>query len=366
MLQPKPNINQLIPCTHGGIDYSEILNVGISTDAVLDFSVNCNPFGPPPNILEEALCNASIDSYPDSESTELRQVLAAKLNISPGNLLIGSGSTELIRLITTAYFSPEDSVLIPQPTYGEYEIACQLVDAQVVKQSALTEINFQLNIKKTAELMKKFKPKGIFLCNPNNPTGQYLAKEDVEEILSIARESLVILDEAYIAFTENAWRSLDLLKSDNLVILRSMTKDYGLAGLRLGFAIADQSIISTLKLVRPPWNVTAVAQKAGILALKADVYIEECGNKIQEAKTFLTEELARIGLSVIPSQTNFFLVKVNSAAQFRQVLLKKGILVRDCTSFGLPDYIRLAPRTLPECQKLISAIIESGVYSHAS
>jgi histidinol-phosphate aminotransferase len=174
------------------------------------------------------------------------------------------------------------------------------------------------------------------------------------------------LDEAYIAFTENAWLSQNMVDLGNLVILRSMTKDYALAGLRLGYAIAAEPIISTLKRVRPPWNVNAIAQKAGIVAMNADSYLQECSNKIREARDFLIKELERLGLPSLPSQTNFFLVEVGNATAFRQTLLNKGILVRDCTSFGLPQYIRLAPRTLPECQKLVESIKEVGVQSHAS
>ncbi len=365
MLQPKPNIDKLVPSPHGGINYIELAELGISPEAVLDFSVSSNPFGPPPGI-GEALSSVSIENYPDSEANELGQALAKKLNIAPDNLLIGSGSTELIRLVAAAYFGAEDSVLIPQPTYGEYEIACHLVGAQVLKQPMRKETSFQLNIAETVDLIRKHQPKGIFLCNPNNPTGQYLSKEKVKEILSIAKDSLVILDEAYIAFTENAWTSLDLVSWGNLVILRSMTKDYALAGLRLGYTISAEPIISVLKRVRPPWNVSSVAQKAGVLALKADAYLEACGVKIQEAKEFLIKELKGLGLSPLPSQTNFFLVKVSDAAEFRQALLRRGILVRDCASFGLPDYIRLAPRPLSECQRLITAIKETGVYRHAS
>ncbi len=363
MLQPKPNIDKLTPGIHGGTDYSELKKLGIPPETIIDFSVSTNPLGPPPDI-REALNNASIESYPDSEASELTQSLAKKLNIAPDNLLIGSGSTELIRLVAIAYFGVEDAVLIPQPTYGEYEIACHLVGAQVLKQPMRKETNFQLNIAETADLLRKHQPKGIFLCNPNNPTGQYLSKERVKEILSIAKDSLVILDEAYIAFTENAWSSLDLVSWGNLIILRSMTKDYALAGLRLGYAISAEPIISILKRVRPPWNVSSVAQKAGILALNTDAYLKACGLKIQQAKEFLIRELTHLGLSPLPSPTNFFLVEVGNAAEFRQALLRKGILVRDCASFGLPDYIRLAPRTLSECQRLITAIKE--VYHHAS
>jgi histidinol-phosphate aminotransferase len=365
LLQPRPAINKVSPCVHGGIDYAELKKPGVSLETILDFSVSCNPFGPPPGV-REALADTSLEQYPDSEASGLKQALAAKLNIAPCKLIIGSGSTELIRLIATAYFEPNDLVLIPQPTYGEYEVACHLANTQILKQPLLKEPDFQLNAAEMTNLLQKHRPKAVFLCNPNNPTGQYMSKEQVEQIMSSCQDSLVILDEAYIAFTEHAWSSQDMVDLGNLVILRSMTKDYALAGLRLGYAIAAEPIISVLKHVRPPWNVNAPAQKAGILVLNDDSYLKKCSNKIREARDFLIKELERLALPPLPSQTNFFLVKVGNATALRQALLNKGILVRDCTSFGLPQYIRLAPRTLPECQKLIESIKEVGVPSHAS
>jgi len=363
MLRPKPNIERLTPAGHGGINYAELEKLGISPESVVDFSVSTNPFGPPPGI-KEALAQAAIDHYPDSEATEFRLLLARKLNIAPDNILIGNGSTELIRLVATAYFGHDDLVIVPQPTYADYEIACYLVGAKVLKQWTLEDVNFRLNVAETVDLIRKHQPKGIFLCNPNNPTGQYLSSEESKEILSAARGSLVIMDEAYIAFTENTWVSTDLMGWNNLVILRSMTKDYALAGLRLGYCVATEPIISVLRRVRPPWNVSSVAQKAGVFALKADDYLDDCRIQINEAKEFLIEGLKGLGLSPLPSQTNFFLVKVGVAANLRQALLRKGILVRDCASFGLPDYIRLAPRTITECQMLLAAIKE--VYRYVS
>ena len=359
MLRPKSNIDRIPHSIHGGIDYDEIKNLRLSPEQILDFSTNCNPFGPPP-IIKKAMAAASIGSYPDSEATVLRQALAAKLNIVDDNLVIGSGSTELIRLIALAYFKAGDRILIPKPTYGEYEIACHLAGATVLYQSLLDKPDFRLSAEDTVALIHRHRPVGIFLCNPNNPTGQYLTRREIKQVLSAAGESLVILDEAYVAFTENAWSSLDLLKEyDNLIILRSMTKDYALAGLRLGYTIAAEPIIRTLKRVKPPWNVNTVAQEAGILALKANAYIEESAVKIKASRDFLIEELSKLGLNIVVSQTNFFLVKVNIlASEFRQSLLHRSILVRDCGSFGLPYYIRIAPRSIPECQKLVIAIKE--------
>jgi histidinol-phosphate aminotransferase len=135
-----------------------------------------------------------------------------------------------------------------------------------------------------------------------------------------------------------------------------MTKDYALPGLRLGYAVSSRKIIHDLRKVCPPWNVNAVAQKAGGIALRDSFYLERCELKVRQAKQFLLTELRQIGFTVLPSKTNFFLVKVGNGRKFRACLLRHGIMVRDCASFGLPEYIRIAPRTMAECQKLVATI----------
>ncbi len=365
MLRPRPNIERLQAGYHGGPNYRELEKLGFSPQDILDFSVSTNPFGPPPGLMP-ILKNAVIDLYPDSEASRLRTQLAKKLRVSPDCLLIGSGSTELVRIITSAYLGPGDSVLIPQPTYSDYEVACNLADATVTRQLLTEESDFKLNVSEMVSLIHQKTPKVIFLCNPNNPTGQYLNLEDINQILSAATNRLLVLDEAYIAFTDASWSSLDLFPEKNLVILRSMTKDYALAGLRLGYAVADEAIISVLKRVKPPWNVSSVAQEAGTYVLNNESYIRDCQSRIKEARDFLIRGLKDLGFKPLPSQANFFLVKVGDATWLRQALLKKAILVRDCTSFGLPEYVRLAPRSIEDCQKLIGALKDIRGDRHAS
>ena len=354
-LRPKPEIARLTTGTHGGINYAELKTLGLSPDEVLDFSVSANPFMPPPGI-KEALNTIAIELYPDSEATELRERLAGSLGVPPENILAGSGTTELIRLIALAYFRKRDPVLILEPTFGDYEIACQIVGAKVIKQRAKEEDDFMPRLVETAALIKQYQPRGIFICNPNNPTGKYLSRQKIELVLHALGDGLLILDEAYIAFVEHSWNAADFIHRDNVVILRSMTKDYGLSGLRLGYVIASEEIIDSLRRVRPPWNVNIVAQKVGAMVLDKADYLEQTRRKIREAQQFLIGELSRRGYKVLPSDANYFLVRVGEARKFRSALLRHGILVRDGTSFGLPEYVRIAPRTMPECQKLITAI----------
>ena len=356
-LLPRPEIKDVEICQHGGVDYAEAEMLGIDSAEILDFSANLNPFGPPPGVMR-AMCEVDIAHYPDSEGHQLRRVLAEKLGMKTENILVGNGSTELIRLAALAYFGKGDRVLIIEPTFGEYSVACQIAGASLVKQQ-LSQVNdFWLDANETAELIRRHCPKGVFICNPNNPTGRYLSRADFERILSAREDSLVVLDEAYVSFVDGAWSSLEMIEGGNLLLLRSMTKDYAMAGLRLGYGLARAEIIATLRRLCPPWNVNTVAQEAGVIAANEEEHLKQCQAELKEAKNYLVAELSRLGLPPLPSEANFFLVEVGNASGFRRELLKRRVLVRDCSSFGLPQHIRIAPRTLPECQSLVVAIKE--------
>jgi histidinol-phosphate aminotransferase len=363
MPRPKPFIERLPVAAHGGIDYAELKLLGVSPDEITDFSVSVNPFGPPPGI-ESAIAGAVIDRYPDSGATGVREMLARKLGVAVGQIVVGSGSTEIIRLIATAYFGERDTVLVPQPTYSEYETACRIAGAQVLSPWLVAEPGFRLNIPGLKAIISERTPKGMFLCNPNNPTGEYISEDAVNGVVACAPDTLVIIDEAYLAFTGAPWASLELVKSGNVIIVRSMTKDFALPGLRLGYAVARDETISVLDRVKPPWNVSAVAQAAARHVLQSDGYLESCARKLGESTRSLLSGLGDLGLETVPSQANFFLVRVGDAPGFRQALLGQGILVRDCSSFGLPRHIRLAPRTTVENRKLLEAIRTPEVMSH--
>ncbi len=363
-LLPRPEIRDVTPMPHGGIDYAEVEALGVAPQDILDFSTNLNPLGPPPGVMK-MLSEVEISCYPDSEAYYLKHSLAEKLGVKMRNLLVGSGSTELIRLAALAYFAPGDKVLIIEPTFGEYQVACQITAAVLIKQRLSAQNGFWLDTSETVELIRQHHPKGVFVCNPNNPTGRYLSRADFEKILNAGKDSLVVLDEAYVSFVDSAWSSLDLAlhsslraEQSNLLVLRSMTKDYAMAGLRLGYGVAKEKIIVNLRRICPPWNVNVLAQKAGIIAIAREEYLKRCQIELRQAKNYLVAELSSLGLPPLPSEANFFLVKVGDAPRFRRELLKRMILVRDCTSFGLPQYVRIAPRTLPQCQKLITAIKE--------
>lgn len=353
MLQLRPNVEQLAPCPHGGPDLEELERLGLSPEDVLDFSVNCNPFGPPPSVRAAAE-RASWERLPDSNATRLRQGLAAALGVKPANVVAGNGSVELIRFVCLACFGPGDTVAISGPTFGEYETSLRIAGATPRVFMAPRGEGFRPDSKALLGIVKEVK--GLFLCNPNNPTGVYLPRQEIESVARAAPDSLLVLDEAYLPFVDGAWSSLGLLGLGNLIVLRSMTKDYALGGLRLGYAVGPEPLMDGLRKVLPPWNVNAVAQEAGLLALEDPGYPARCLPTILEARDYLLAELQRLGLRPLPSRTNFFLVEVGEAPSFRRALLQAGFLVRDCASFGLPGYIRISARTLPECRRFIEAV----------
>jgi histidinol-phosphate aminotransferase len=343
---------------HGGLDPGELAALGLDPKGILDFSANVNPLGPSPRVWE-ALAGVDIAAYPDRECRALRQALSVWLGVGPDAILVGNGSTELVHLLARALLHPGESVVVLAPTFGEYEAAARLAGAAVQEVRAEEEAAFQWDVEAAARLVANVRPRLVFLCNPNNPTGVYLAKGAVARIAgAMGDEALLVVDEAYIAFVEGAWDSRALLQRPNIVLLRSMTKDYALAGLRLGYALGPPPVVETLRRHQPSWSVNGAAQMAGLAALADPGHLDRAREEVRRGKAYLLAELGALGLRAIPSAANFLLVKVVDAARRRRQLLKRGVCVRDCTSFGLPDHMRIAVRTVSECQTLIAALRE--------
>lgn len=356
-IRPRPEVERFTPEAHGGIDEAELEGLGLQGKKVLDFSVNVNPFGPSPRV-REALAQIDIARYPDPSATRLRRLIADRQGLSAEQVLVGNGSLELIRLLALAYLAAEDQALIVGPTFGEYRAACALAGAEITLYHTQAGEAFTLDVEGLARLIASTKPKLVFLCHPNNPTGLYLEKGEVERLPQASPTSLFVLDEAYVSFVRGAWSALSLLKSWNLLVLRSLTKDYALAGLRLGYALGNPEVIEVLRKVRPPWSTNALAQAAGLAAFEDEAYLRETLAATASAQEAFVGRLKALGLKVFPTRTHFFLVEVGDARLFRLRLLKKGFMVRDCTSFSLPSFIRIATRRPPENEALVGAVQE--------
>lgn len=339
---------------HGALDFAELEQLGLDPNDVLDFSVNSNPYGPSPLILA-ALRFVPVERYPDRESIALRRALCERLDVAPDHILVGNGTAELIQLAAFAFLQKGDHALIVEPTFGEYERSVRLMDAHVHRWRAVSRNGF---IPLPAEIRRRLhqrKMRLVFICNPNNPTGQVLPSEVLGEWADEFPETSFLVDEAYLTFVKRMKSALSLERK-NMLVLRSMTKDYAIAGVRLGYAVGEKAMIEAMKNFRPTWNVNALAQAAGLAALQSENYLLETLAKLRREKEVLILGLKKLGYEPVSSQTNYFLLPVGDGAGFREKLLRRGILVRDCASFGLPSYVRIATRTPEENMRLIETL----------
>jgi len=340
---------------HGALNYAELAQKGISPADVLDFSSNVNPFGPPAGVAD-ALLSADLIGYPDRESLSLRRLLAERHGAGMAQIVVGNGTAELIWLVCFAFLQAGDVVLQAAPTFGEYARCARLMGAEVVSVWAKESDGFKPNLGELGNAIEEHHPRLVFLCNPNNPTGQFLPGKKVQNLINTFPGTGFVIDEAYLPFIEDEF---SVFSSDhpNLIVLRSLTKDYSLAGMRLGYLAAPQGLADAVAAARPAWNVSALAQAAGEAALRDESFIRHSVRRLYAAKAELVEGLKGFCYLPLPSNTPFFMMPVGDAAAFRErLLLDAHIQVRDCTSFGLPSYVRIAPRSPEDNQRLLDAL----------
>ncbi len=340
----RPELLSLGPVAHGSVALQELRQYGLNPANVLDFSVNTNPLGPAPSVLR-AVCDTRWNRYPGDDEPPLRQQLAASNALSEHQVVLGNGSVDLLWWTLLAVVRPGDLVAVAPHTFGEYAHAARAVGARVLATHDHSDARV------------------VFVCQPNNPTGEYRSREAIEQLLCERSNRLVVLDEAYAAFVDGRWPAQQLLADHaNLLILRSMTKDHALPGLRLGYLLAAQPVAQAIAAVRPPWSVNAGALRAGLAALQPEAreHVDRARALVAESRSILSDGLTRLGFGVRPSHANFVLVEVGDAPTFRRLLLPAGFVVRDCTSFGLPACVRIACRLPAECERLLAAIHEVG------
>lgn len=350
----KNNESMLRP-VHGSITPAELRELGLSIDDVIDFSSNITPLGMPRH-MKEAIAGIDISRYPDPDCLELREAISRKTGVDAASILVGNGSTELIHLIARACMAGNGDAVILSPTYGEYETACRLAGTEPVFIKAEEKDRFRWDISSVCKRIESIAPRLVFLCNPNNPTGVLLKKNDAAKIAAAADSGLLIIDEAYMPFADDSWDATALLDRGNIAVMRSMTKDYALAGIRLGYLVAPPDIIEKLKGYQPFWSVNAVAQALGVAAVNDSEHIAEARKAAAKSRAYILQSIEDMGLDAVPTSTNFMLIKVGDAKSIRREFLRHGICVRDCTSFGLPQYVRVAMQPMSECRKFVEAL----------
>jgi len=350
--QPRAELLRIPAATHGALDYGELRDHQVTPAALIDFSENSNPFGPSPAV-REALATVDPARYPDRDCLALRHLLAEQIGATEGEIVVGNGAAELLWLIAFAFLRSGDRVLILGPTFGEYARMAGLMGASITHWQAEQASQFAIDADVVAQQIAACAPKLIFLCNPNNPTGTLIDPEQIAQWARAMPQSLFVVDEAYLAFVAGL-PSLYDWRLPNLLVVRSLTKEYALAGLRLGYVVGPSSLVAGLTQARVPWSVNVAAQAAGVAALHDQRHLQESLAALQLAKNELVAGLQALGWQPFASHTHYFLLDVGNGAAFRQQLFNHGLLVRDCASFGLPTCVRIATRRPAENQSLLT------------
>jgi len=343
-------------CPHGG-KFREAASKGHEP---LDFSANINPLGSPPL---EALVLAELERigyYPDNRYVEFRQAAARFVGVAPENIVPGNGSSELIRLFAEATLGEKENelALIPRPTFGEY-VNQSLLAGGIVRQVEIGPDGMPLF--NNSDLLEA---KAVFLCNPNNPTGRLLPKEDIASLADRCeeRETFLLVDEAFIELSDPNQSVARLAPSrEYLFVMRSLTKSFGVPGLRLGFGVTNPLLAEIMDRARIPWSLGSIAAAAGAYLLGQEDFLERSRALIKEELVWLTSSLRSLGLHPLESRVNFLLVDITRCGLESDELVRRmadeGVLVRDCQSFGLGKrYIRVAVRNRDENEQLIAAL----------
>ena len=361
-IETRKELESLPSTVHGG--------QGWKLDGVEDYSQNLNPFGPPedlPSILAE--CAKDTGHYPDADCTSVREAIARHYGLGPENVAMGAGSSEIIRNFPQVFIRPGESVLIPAPSFAEYTQQCRIAGVQVDNIELREENGFYLD---RDELFSKLESKhyaALYICNPNNPTGRVEKRSRLIDIVRRCEElgTMVFLDETLLSLVaDESLISLSgmVREFSNLIVAHSFTKSFAIPGMRVGFALANESIIKEMDKVRLPWNVGTLEQSAAEHLVSCEMpYVVEAANTMRRESEVMHSDLEALGFPVGPlSDSFFYFVPVRelgmNGAAFQREMLREGIMVRDCASFGpaYTDYVRFCVKDSARNRKFVEAV----------
>jgi len=358
MIKPRETVKNFAPYI-AGRPIEEIKRI-YKLKKVIKLASNENPY-PPPKSVQDAIKNyaGTVNRYPDSNGWQLKKAIAKNFGVKISNVFLGNGTDEIIEILAKAFLEKTDEIIVSKHAFIRYKMAADLMDAKTktipMTPHQDTGGGFTHDLKKMALSATK-KTKFIFIANPNNPTGTYNTNSEIKEMFEILKKKklnpVVVFDEAYHDFVEakDYSSAINYFKKGmkNICVLRTFSKIFALAGLRLGFAIGDEKIFEILERIRPPFNTTLLSQKAGICAIREKNYIKIIKKRILSEKKKLLKKLEISGFEVIPSQTNFLLVNVKNGRSVFKKLLERGVIVRAMDEYELPQYIRVTIGTPEE------------------
>jgi histidinol-phosphate aminotransferase len=331
--------------------------LGLDAAAILKMASNENPLGPSPKAL--AAIRGALDDlsyYPDGSGYELKQALHRRLGVTPERIVLGNGSNDVLELAARAFLTPADSAVYSRHAFLVYALVVQAIGAGHVEVAAR---DYAADLDAMAAAVRA-DTKIVFLANPNNPTGTFSPWTQVRRFLErIPARVLVVIDEAYEEYLPAEHRSPSFSWIDahpNLIVTRTLSKAYGLAGLRIGYAVADAALADVMNRVRQPFNVNHLAMVAGVAALADDGFIERSRAINADGMRQLESGFRALGLDFIPSFGNFITVRVRDASRVYSELLRRGIIVRPIGGYGLPDHLRVTVGLPEQNARLLEAL----------
>jgi len=330
---------------------------GLAEKDIVKLASNENPRGPSPRVRQAiADAVAGITRYPDGNGFALKTALAARFGVEREQVVLGNGSNDILELATQAFLRPGDEAVYSQHAFAVYPLATQARGATGVPVPA-RELGHDLDAMRAAITPRT---RIVFVANPNNPTGTWLSPDAVKAFVdSVPRNVLIVLDEAYNEYLRPTHRSDTaswIAEHPNLVISRTFSKAYGLAGLRVGYGLMDIAVADMLNRVRQPFNVNSVAQAAALAALADESYVEESAQLNLAGLEQLMRGLDELGIAYVPSHGNFLLVRIGDAATVYGKLLRTGVIVRPVANYGLPEHLRVTVGLEEENRRFLSAL----------
>jgi histidinol-phosphate aminotransferase len=331
--------------------------MNLPADSIIKVASNENPFGPSPLALaaiQKALVNLSL--YPDGNAFYLKQKLAAKLGVEMTYLILGNGSNEIIEFVAHALLAPGDDVVVSQFCFAIYPIVAKMFGTNLVIVPA-KDYGHDLTA-----MLRAITPKTriVFVANPNNPTGTLAPREEVIQFVNdVPDDVLLVMDEAYIEFLDDAVDLVPLVRlgvRKNLILMRTFSKIYGLAGLRIGYGIGNPDLIVALEKTRQPFNINSLAQAAALAALDDDEHVRKTRSNNFAGLEFFRRAFRDLKLEFVPSFANFILVRVGEGQKVFDAMQKQGVIVRPMGGYQLPEWIRLSVGTPQENERSLKVL----------
>lgn len=359
-IEPRPELGQFEPYKPGFSVRQIALQYGLKD--VIKLASNENPLGPSSKARSAyKKISKELYRYPESRSVDLRGAIAENFKLDIGQVIVGAGSDEIIELLAKAFLSPKDEVIVSASSFIQYRIAARLMGATIIEVPMKNMKHDLLSMATRATTKTKL----VFIANPNNPTGTYNTRAEVEQFLSaLPSRVLPVFDEAYFEYAsvKEDYPSIieDYFKRRPMVVLRTFSKIYGLAGLRVGYGVAPEGCIAVLDKIRPPFNVSVPAQAAALAALRDVSHVKKSVSLNEKERARVSEEVSKIGFPVLPSAANFILFRVHpwTGRALFDALLQKSIIARSVDEYGLPDYLRVTIGDKKQNDKFLKALRE--------